>query len=188
MEKAAIKFAFRVDKVVRFAYVSLVAVLAAFALLTYQELQRQRSIPVILPHYAFYIIDSPEKASVVQAMGTWYVTEGPAAAENLQTTTIECRKSRLECVESTAAVAVKENRLLDSTPAVFEVERWTDAEIVTKPEKGKCTTRLVSIDLANRLAISVIAAIPGAEPCKEQPRTLKLGGAKLRAGVIGRAE
>jgi len=184
MEKAAIKFVFHADKAIRFAYVSLVAILATFALLTYQELQRQRSIPVILPHYAFYIIDNPEKASVVQAMGTWYVTDGPAAADNLQTTTIECRKARLECVESTAAVALNENRLLDSTPAVFEVARWTDEEVVTTPENGKCTTRYISLDLVNRLARSVIVAIPGAEPCKEQPRTLKLGGVRLRAGVL----
>ncbi len=184
MEKAAIKFAFRADKAIRFVYVSVVIALAAFALLTYQELQRQRNIPVILPHYAFYIIDNPEKASVVQAMGTWYVTDGPAAVDNLQTTSIECRKSRLECVESTAAVALKENRLLDSIPTVFEVERWTDEEIVTKPENGKCTTRFISLDLVNRLARSVIVAIPDAEPCKEQPRTLKLGGVRLRAGVL----
>jgi len=182
MKRASIRLAFSADKALRFAYVTVVAVLAVFSLLTYQELQNQRGAPVILPHYAFYILDNPEKASVVQALGTWYVASGPAFAQTQQTSNIECRKARLQCVESTAVVSVNENRLLDSISTVFEVERWTDEEIVTKPEKGQCTTRIISLDLVKRLASSVIAAIADAETCKEQARTLKLGsGAKDQA-------
>ena len=172
--------AFRIDKAIRIVYVAVVAALAAFALLTYRELQRQRSVPVILPHYAFYVTDNPEMGSVVQAMGTWHVADGPPLAESLQTSAIECRKSRLQCVESTSAVAINENRLLDSFPAVFEIERWNGEEIVTKPANGKCTTRIISIDLVKHLVSSAITAIPDVELCKELPRTLRLGGgAKL---------
>ena len=185
MKKRLIKSGSRADKAIRFAYVAVVAVLAVFALLTYQELQRQRSAPVILPGYAFNIVDNPEKAGLVQAIGTWYVADGPTPAEILQTTTIECRKTRLQCVESTAVVSVSEKGFLDSISTVFEVERWTDDAIVTKPEKGRCTTRIISMDLVNRLASSVIAAIPDAEKCKEQPRTLRLeSGAKARADAL----
>jgi hypothetical protein len=189
MKIGSIKFRFRADKAIRFAYVAVVAVLAVFALLTYQELQRLRSAPVILPNYAFYIVNDPEKASVVQALGTWYVAGGPTPTETLQTTTIECTKTRLQCVESTAVVSVNEKGFLDSISTVFEVERWTDDEIVTKPEKGRCTTRIISIDLVKRLASSVIAAIPDAEKCKEQPGTLKLeSGAKARSDALDRAK
>lgn len=173
---------------IRLVNAAVVAVLAAFALVTYQELQRQRSAPVILPRYAFYIVNNPEKASVVQAIGTWYVADGPKLTETLQTTSIECRKSRLQCVESTAMVSVSEKGFLDSISTVFDIERWTDDEIVTKPEKGRCTTRIISMDLVNRLASSVIAAIPDAEKCKEQPRTLKLeGGGKAHSDALGKA-
>jgi hypothetical protein len=86
-------------------------------------------------------------------------------------------------------VSVSEQGFLDSIPAMFEVERWTDDEIVTKPEKGQCTTRIMSMDLVKRLASSVIAAIPDVEKCKEQPRTLKLeSGAKARSDAIDRAK
>jgi hypothetical protein len=72
---------------------------------------------------------------------------------------------------------------------VFEVERWTDDAIVTKPEKGRCTTRIISMDLVHRLASSVIAAIPDAEKCKEQPRTLKLeSGTKARSDALNKAK
>ncbi len=179
----------RTDKIIRFAYVAVVLVLAAFALLTYRELQRQRSAPVTLPHYAFYVVDNPEAGGVVKAFGTWYVADGPATVENLQTTAIECRKTPLQCVESTAMVSVSERGFLDAVTTVFEVERWTGEEIVTRTEKGRCTTRMIRMDLTNRLASSVIAAIPGAEPCKEQPRTLKLeSGAKARSDALGRAK
>jgi hypothetical protein len=185
MKIGSIKLGSRAAKTIRYAYVAVVAVLAVFALLTYQELQKQRSAPVTLPRYAFYIFNNPEKASVVQAFGTWYVADGPIPTETLQTTTIECTKTRLQCVESTAMVSVSERGFLDSISTVFEVERWTDAEIVTKPEKGRCTTRSISMDLENRLASSVIAAIPDAEKCKEQPRTLKLeSGAKARSDAL----
>jgi hypothetical protein len=189
MKTGSIKFGSRAHKAMRIAYVAVIAVLAVFALLTYRELQRQRSAPVILPGYAFYIVDTPEKASVVQAHGTWYVASGPTPAENLQTTTIECSKARLQCVESTSVVSVSEQGFLDSIPAVFEVERWTDDEIVTKPEKGRCTTRIISMDLVKRLADSVITAIPDVEKCKEQPRTLKLeSGAKARSDAMDKTK
>jgi hypothetical protein len=185
MKPGSIKFGSRAHTVIRFAYIAVIAVLSLFALLTYRELQRQRSAPVILPSFGFYIVDVPEKASLVQAHGTWYVASGPIPLENLQTTTIECRKTRLQCVESTSVVSVSEQGFLDSIPTVFEVERWTDDEIVTKPEKGRCTTRIISIDLVKRLASSVIAAIPDGEKCNEQPRTLKLeSGAKARSDAM----
>jgi hypothetical protein len=189
MKARKIKISPRADKALRFAYAAVVAVLAAFALMTYQELQRQRSAPVVLPGYAFSILNHPEKASVVQAVGTWYAEDGNIATESLQTTTIDCSKARLQCVESTAAVSVSERGFLDSASTVFEVERWTDDEIVTKPQNGRCTTRILSLDLANRLAISVIAAIPDAEKCKEQPRRIKLeSGAKARSVALDRSK
>jgi hypothetical protein len=145
-----------------------------FAHLTYQELQQQRRTPVILPQFSIYITNIPEKTSVVQAFGTWYVKDGPAIAESLQTTSIECTKMRLQCVESTATVSLNEKGLLDSKSTVFEVERWSDEEIITKPLEGRCTTRTITLNLANRLVTSDIASMPRAEHCQEKPVLLKL--------------
>ncbi len=188
MKFGSIRIGFSANTAFRAAYVTIVGVLAVFAYLTYQELQRQRSAPVILPRFAFNIVDNPEKASVVQAIGTWYVADGPSPTDILQTTTIECRKARMQCVESTAVVSVSEKGFLDSSSTVFEVDQWTDDQIITKPEKGLCTTRTISMDLVSRLASSVIAPIPEAHACKEQPRRLKLeSGAKARADALGKS-
>jgi hypothetical protein len=189
MKTASIKSGSSLALVIRVAYVAVVAGLAVFALLTYRELQRQRGAPVILPQYEFYVVDKPEIDSAVKAFGTWYVVEGPKLKDSLQTTTIECRKAPLQCVESTAVVSVSQHGFLDSIPTVFEVERWTFEEIVTKPVVGRCTTRIISMNLANRQASSVIAAIPNAEKCEEQPRTLRLeSGAKARSDALGKAK
>ncbi|MBE0613967.1 MAG: hypothetical protein IH604_09905 [Burkholderiales bacterium] len=164
-----------------FAYVAIVAALAAYAQHTYEQLKDQRSVPVILPGYAFYILDDSDKGSVVQATGTWRVTNGAIPAIATQTSTIECRKTGMQCVESTAMVSVPEKGFLDAISTVFEIEHWTDAGIVTKPATGRCTTRFVTLDLVNRSVTSVLTEIPGVEKCKEQPGTLKLeGGVKMR--------
>lgn len=179
----------RFDRVIRFIYVAVVAVLALFALQTHNELQRQRNAPVILPRYAFNIVDNPEKASVVTIVGTWYAADGSPATHALHTANIECRKSRMQCVESTAMVSTSEKGFLDSKSTVFEVERWTDDEIVTRSERAKCTTRSIQIDLVNRLVSSVIAAIPDVEKCDERPRRLRLdSGTKARADALEQAK
>jgi hypothetical protein len=189
MTIGSIKSGSAAHKVIRFAYIGVVAVLAVFAQQTYEELKKQRSAPVMLPSYAFYVLNNPDSASVVHALGTWYVADGPNPVETLQTTTIECRKTRMQCVESTAMVSVPEKGFLDAISTVFDVERWTDDEIVTKPEMGRCTTRIVSLDLVNRRVSSMIAAIPFADKCKEQPRTLKLeSGMKARSEALDKAK
>ena len=189
MEMASIKGGSRADLMVRIAYVAIVAGLALFAMLTYRELQRQRSAPVILPPYSFYTVNYPEKGSIVKAFGTWYAVDGPALAENLQTTTIECTKTLQQCMESTAIVSVGEKGFLDAAFTAFDVEHWTDEEIVTKQNKGKCTTRIIRMDLVARRATSVIAAIPDAAACAEQPRNLKLeGGSKARTDALGKSK
>ena len=187
MRMGSIVLGSRADKAIRFAYAAVVGVLTVFSVLTYQELQRQRSAPVFLPSYTFFNVNNPEKGNLVQAIGTWYAADGPVATKTLQTTTIECRKTRWQCVESTAVVSVSERGFLDSTSTAFEIERWTDDEIVTQPEKGRCTTRIIRMDLVNQLASSVTTAIPDAEKCEEQPRTLKLeSGAKARSTALGK--
>ncbi len=186
MSKRRQLFGSGVDLAIRIAYGAVVTVLAGFALVTYQELQRQRSAPVTLPHYAFYIVNNPEKASVVQAIGTWQPANVSAPAETLATTSIECRKAEQRCVESTAIVSLKEKGYLDTSSTVYEVGRWTDEEIVTKPAADKCSARTLSLDLATRQVRCAIAPLPDAENCTVQARTLTLGSSKAAVDATDR--
>ena len=171
---------------VRYAEILLVGILALFAFVTYRELSLLRQVPVFLPSYAFEVSGGADV--VVQTRGTWIALEG--APEPLLTTTIECRKARMECVESVAAVVfVSGKGLLESSQATFEVERWTDHEIASKPTQGPCSTRTLYLDLAQKLARSQVGASQETGRCSERPaRTLHLvAGYKLHAAAVGKA-
>lgn len=176
----------KLHRYVRYAEILLVGTLAIFALATYRELSLLRQVPVFLPSYAFEIFSEPEM--VVQTRGTWIALEG--APEPLLTTTIECRKTRMECVESAAAVVfVSGQGLLESSQTTFEVERWTDHEVVSRPATGPCSTRTLYLDLVQKQASSRVGASEQSSRCGERPaRSLHLvAGYKRHAEAVGKA-
>ena len=168
-------------RMVRTAEVAAVVVLGGFALLTYRELSALRKAPVSLPSYQFEVSSEPGVGRVVNTRGTWITERG--APEQLLTTTIECRKARMECVESDAKVVfVSGQGLLESSQSSYEVAVWTDESVVTKPMQGRCSTRQLLLDLKNRKAMSKVGASEEKGICRESPpRTLELvTGYKLR--------
>ena len=123
----------------------------------------------------------PDPGSAISTRGTWISERG--APEHLVTTTIECRKSRMECVESEAKVVfVSGQGLLESSQTSFEVALWNDEAIVSKPTAGKCATRQLILDVKNRKAMCKVGPSQEQGICREAPaRTLELvTGYKLR--------
>jgi hypothetical protein len=168
-------------RVVRIAEAGVILVLGAFALMTYRELSSLRKAPVSLPSYQFDVGNDSEGHRVVSTRGTWITERG--APEELLTTTIECRRSRMECIESDAKVVfVSGQGLLESHQTTYEVANWNDAGIVTKPAHGRCSTQQLLIDLREKKAQSKIGASEEKGVCRERPaRTLELvTGYKLR--------
>jgi hypothetical protein len=168
-------------RVVRIAEVGAILVLGGFAAMTYRELSSLRKTPVSLPSYQFDVSGETEASRVVSTRGTWITERG--APEELLTTTIECRKARMECVESDAKVVfVSGQGLLESHQTTFEVANWNEAGIITKPAQGKCATQQLVLDLRERKAISRIGRSEDKGVCRERPaRTLELvTGYRLR--------
>ena len=168
-------------RAVRIAEVTVIVVLGGFAALTYRELSALRKAPVNLPSYQFEIGGDSEPTRVVNTRGTWINERG--APEQLVTTTIECRKARMECIESAAQVVfVSGQGLLESTQTGFEVALWSEQAIVTKPTQGRCATRQLLLDLKARKAQSKVGPSEEKGICREQPaRTLDLvTGYRLR--------
>ena len=175
---------FRLWKVIRYVEILTVSVLAIFALLTYRELLALRKQPVVLPHYEFDSAVDPQKGSVVRSRGTWIAELGPP--EPLQTTTIECWKTNMQCLESAATVVfVGDRGVLESVQTIFDVDHWTDGEIVSKPTVVKCANRTLVLDLANKRARSRISSVEESSKCKSRPEgTLDLvTGYKVRDAV-----
>ena len=161
---------YRLWKYVRYAEILAIAVLAIFAILTYRELIMLRRAPVALPSYEFEASTDPQQGKLVRSRGTWIAQQGPP--EPLQTTTIECRKSSMQCVESAATVVfVSGKGVLESVQTIFDVERWSDVEIVTKPAAGRCSSRMLAFDLVNRRATSRISAAEEKATCQPRPES-----------------
>jgi hypothetical protein len=164
----------KLHRMVRIAEVGVIAILGVFAAMTYRELSALRKYPVNLPSYQFEVSGDSDKTRTVSTRGTWITERG--TTEELLTTTIECRKARMECIESAARVLfVSGEGLLESNQTGFEVVRWNEAEIVTKPAEGKCATRQLVLDLKEKRALSKVGASEEKGVCRELPaRTLEL--------------
>ena len=169
-------------RAVRIGEAAIILILSGFGWVTYRELTGLRRLPVSLPSYQFEVSTDPDGNRMATTRGTWINEKG--VPERLLTTTIECRKARMECTESEARVVfVSGQGLLESEQTGYEVDRWTDAEIVTKPAPGKCATRQLLLDLRERRATSKVSPSKDEGVCREQPaRTLELvTGYKVRA-------
>ena len=168
-------------RVVRIAEVGVILVMGGFAAMTYRELSNLRKAPVSLPSYQFEVTGESDPTRTVSTRGTWIAERG--APEQLLTTTIECRKARMECVESDAKVVfVSGQGLLESSQTAYEVARWSDSEVITKPAQGKCSTRQLILDLKEKRALARVGASEEKGVCREQPaRSLQLvTGYRLR--------
>jgi len=154
-------------RVVRVAEIAAVVVLGGFAALTYRELATLRKAPVSLPSYQFEIGGEDDATRFISTRGTWITDRG--TPEQIVTTTIECRKVRMECIESDARVVfVSGQGLLESNQTAFEIERWTEAAIVTRAVQGRCATRQLLFDLREKRASSRIGPSEEKGVCREQ--------------------
>jgi hypothetical protein len=172
----------KMHRAVRIGEVVVILVLGGFAFGTWRELTTLREMPVALPSYQFeQLAPSPDGELVVRTRGTWVADKGPP--QPLQTATIECRKSRMECVESTAAVVfVGERGLMEASQTVYPVQLWNARQIVSKPTDARCAQRTLVMDLQAQRARSEISASEEDGRCQAAPaRTLELvTGYKVR--------
>ena len=75
----------------------------------------------------------------VSADGTWTVAREPMVWPE-QTSNITCERAQAVCREATALISGKgSNRILTVELHTYEIERWNDQEIVTKPLQFGCT-------------------------------------------------
>jgi len=92
--------------------------------------------PVNLPRL-FVFLDLWQ-SGYVSAKGTWILT-GEKMGLPEQTTHIQCFRDRRVCIEATALIEGSgKNRLLTLDSDEYEIERWDDYEIVTKPKQFGC--------------------------------------------------
>jgi hypothetical protein len=176
-------------RLIRIAEIVVVVILGAYAALTYRELKSLRAVPVILPAYWFYVAAVADEVQRVQARGSWVSKE--SSPEFLHTTTIECVKAKMQCMESSAVVAVNEGGFLETVQTMFDIESWSDKQIVTKPDIQSCATRTLTLDIASKQAKSVVMNTPTQKNCKASPageQVFKLMAGNQSRGATGNKE
>ena len=170
--------------IVRLAEVLAVLVLGVIAFITWRELESLRKLPVALPSYEFEATGKPPDR--VQTRGTWIAEKGPP--EQLQTTTLDCRKAGMQCIESSAVIQfVGGHGLMEATTTTFEIESWDDKAIATKPVAGRCNERKLALDLLEKRATAKISASRDEGKCTAAPeKVLELvAGYKMKAKIAG---
>ena len=120
-----------------------------------ESLERQL---VFLPPYIFF-----GDTQFVMAQGTWTLVNDEQAWP-LQTTTIHCHRKWNHCIESTAIVADGERLSLELN--YYEVERWDNLEIVTKPRGLACVRYTLRLSLSQRTVTGLRMTKPAAEGCE----------------------
>lgn len=174
-------------RLIRMVYLAVIIVLAIFAFRTWQQLQALRSAPVALPNFWFHVTGEPSQLRLL-ANGTW-LESGPARPASgpvtgrLQTSAIECTKARMQCLESVALVEVMQKSFLEAQARAYEIERWNEQEIVTRPlQVDKCRVQVIALNLVDK-SVSAQLSLPSdktADLCPGVPATLKLeDGSKL---------
>ena len=148
---------------IRYIEIIVVLSLLGFSAIIYRELRTLRASPVVLPAYWFNVVSNAGKVQNVQARGSW--SSKVASPDVMHTTAIECFKARMQCMESSAVVAVTDGRYLESVQTIFDIDTWTDAEIRTKADVQPCSSRTLTLDIANRQAKSVVANKAGGASC-----------------------
>jgi hypothetical protein len=151
-------------RLIRYAEIAVVTMLLGYGAFIYRELKLLRAAPVVLPAYWFNIATTAGQVERVQARGSWVSKD--ASPEFLHTTAIECVKSKMQCMESSAVVAVNDGRFLEALQTMFDVESWTENEVVTKRDKQPCASRTLTLDLTNKLARSAVVNNQTDAACK----------------------
>lgn len=94
----------------------------------------------------------------VSANGTWMIKgENTLPAE--QATKIECDRQKRHCVEATALLNRAFGSHLSALVEIYEIERWDDHEIVTKPVEYGCVRYMKRINRAQKSVTGIRSRI-----------------------------
>lgn len=99
----------------------------------------------ILPFIPKFLFEDTNWQEMVSAHGTWALENLPVA-EALQTSQISCHRKWNLCSVSTAKIAQGYTPTLLSDTNIYEIDKWDDSEIVTKPSKtGTCASTILRV-------------------------------------------
>jgi hypothetical protein len=104
--------------------------------------------------------------SIFSADGTWvFEDSNEKMADPIQATEIKCYRDMGLCIEATAFISF-DHALLNVVSEIFEVERWDEYEIVTKPHDFHCTRYVIRINRQQQSVKKLRSTLRTKELCK----------------------
>lgn len=120
--------------------------------------------PVSLPSFHFFA-DLWDRG-FVSAEGTWIISNEKMGWPE-QTSKIECSKDSRTCTEATAIIRRGgDSRSLSVDIDTYEIERWDQHEIVTKPLQFGCTRYVHRFNRLQKSGTGIRSTISNEGPCK----------------------
>jgi hypothetical protein len=121
---------------------------------------------VTLPFTQFF--DRMWNDGFVSATGTWAFQNGDKMAWPEQATHISCFRDRSECVEAQAIVSdgTDNKHALSVDLNYYDIERWDDRQIVTKPLEHTCTRYVIRFNRVQKSVTAVRSTISKDAPCE----------------------
>ncbi len=108
------------------------------------------------------------KAGYVSGKGTWILANEKMGWPE-QTTQLECRRDQRICTEATAILSrTGGSKSLSVQTSVYEIERWDDHEIVTKPKESGfgCVRYTLRINRVQKSVTGIRITISTKGPCE----------------------
>jgi hypothetical protein len=91
--------------------------------------------------------------------GTWAL-EDDKNAWPTQTTTIECDRTTLQCLEATAIITGQDGQLFPLSINRLAVQRWDDELVAIKGTGAACVDEIYSIQLRTRMVTGLVTRKP----------------------------
>jgi hypothetical protein len=133
---------------------------------TYKDTELLDYEPVNLPRL-FVSLDFWQ-SGYVSGKGTWVLTNEKMGWPE-QTTHIQCLRDRRICIEATAVLTGEgRNKTVSVDTDVYEIERWDDHEIVTKPRETSagCVRYVRRFNRVQKSVTGLRSTISTGELCK----------------------
>jgi hypothetical protein len=102
--------------------------------------------------------------SYITASGTWIFEDGTAQAMPLQTTKILCFREKGFCFVTTARIGIGGFLVVDND--IYEIERWDNRELVTKPLDFACVRYVLRINRIQKTVKLLRTTIDDKDICK----------------------
>jgi hypothetical protein len=133
-----------------------------------EDIQTLDYLPVSLPNKS--IVFNMWDQGYIKAEGTWRFKYNDISSPE-RTSCIECYKKKGICIDAQAHIQRLMGAMLFSNVDLYEIERWDETEIVTKPLDFSCQRYIIRFNRTSNTVSAIRSPISNNPECKGSSKT-----------------